>query len=335
MNPITKTVKIESEGSYSIRVYKKDGTPVPEKTLENIGNTVTYAGAYDALFNSGIFASLTIAVGTGTTERTRSDTSLGNETHTGGSADAPVTGIATNGDGTATHTFTRSLSFALGAVVGTFSEVGLKRGSTLIAGQLIKDEFGNPTTVTVLADEQLKVEYTLAFTFPDNSLPVAPIVGTGQVTTPTGTSDYTIYSQPWFAAYVPTGNPAIDRWIRAADAGNVYVLYASSGSRLLMKAAENALSKSFVGDTVTYDFGELVLPPTALDSADIAYISIGGAATTSNATTSFSTTTKRVTSAIGGFGNLNSILGITEFSPPLTKTSSDTMKVRFTLEYKV
>lgn len=56
--------------------------------------------------------------------------------------------------------------FAVGAATGNIAEVGIATiaalsGSILFSRALILDEFGAPTTVTVLADEQLDVTYEL------------------------------------------------------------------------------------------------------------------------------------------------------------------------------
>lgn len=55
-----------------------------------------------------------------------------------------------------------SRQFAIGAVTGTFSEIGMgwaSTGNTLFCRELIRDTGGAPTTITVLADEGLDVEY--------------------------------------------------------------------------------------------------------------------------------------------------------------------------------
>lgn len=60
---------------------------------------------------------------------------------------------------------TKTYTFNVGAVVGNISEIAIwqhagsyKKGS-MFSRALIKDEAGNPTTITVLADEQLIVTY--------------------------------------------------------------------------------------------------------------------------------------------------------------------------------
>ena len=59
---------------------------------------------------------------------------------------------------------TRTFRFALGALNGNFSEVGVGwAAATLFSRALILDGGGAPTTITVLADEQLDVSYQLRF----------------------------------------------------------------------------------------------------------------------------------------------------------------------------
>jgi len=51
---------------------------------------------------------------------------------------------------------------AIGAVVGNISEIGISNdnvGNNLLSRTRVKDSFGNPTSIPVAADEQLKVTY--------------------------------------------------------------------------------------------------------------------------------------------------------------------------------
>jgi hypothetical protein len=71
------------------------------------------------------------------------------------------------------YTMSRTMPFALGAVVANISEVGVWSLTTsfgtnprLFSRALIKDGFGNPTTITVTAEDQLVITYTLTFVMP-------------------------------------------------------------------------------------------------------------------------------------------------------------------------
>lgn len=57
---------------------------------------------------------------------------------------------------------TRAYTFAIGAATGNISEIGvgtLISGPNLFSRALVKDINGSPTTITVLADEQLRITY--------------------------------------------------------------------------------------------------------------------------------------------------------------------------------
>lgn len=81
--------------------------------------------------------------------------------------------------------------FAAGTATGNIAEVGISSqaanpGSVIFSRALVLDEFGVPTTVTVLADEVLDVTYELRL-YP----PLVDVTGT-VVITGSGTHDYTL-----------------------------------------------------------------------------------------------------------------------------------------------
>lgn len=82
-------------------------------------------------------------------------------------------------------------TFPVGAVVGNVAEVGMAPLSTgnLTTRALIRDAAGGPTTITVLADEQLRITYQLI-----NYIPEKDVTGSFDVTTggSTTTINYTI-----------------------------------------------------------------------------------------------------------------------------------------------
>lgn len=99
-------------------------------------------------------------VGTGNSVPQPSDRQLDNQI---GSAGA---GVATATEGTNLAEGYKWLritwTFPLGAVVGNVSEIGTgwtASGETLFSRALVKDEAGNPTAITVLEDEQLRVTW--------------------------------------------------------------------------------------------------------------------------------------------------------------------------------
>lgn len=90
-----------------------------------------------------------------------------------------------------TQTWTLTYRFAFGAVVGNMTEVGVGWSSngtlanlTLFSRELIRDAIGDPTSFTVLADEQLDVVYEVVQFIPDGD-----VTGTIDITG-SGTHDF-------------------------------------------------------------------------------------------------------------------------------------------------
>jgi len=334
----TAPIKLGSEGYFGLAVYKADGTEVTEKRVSNTENVVTYTGAYSLFFGGGnadLLSPMYSQVGTGTTELTRASTGITNllaTTSTSSSVSRSGGNEVSNEDGTATLTAVRTNNFSLGAVVGTISEVGLitKSGNNFIAGQLIKDEFGSPTTLTLLADEQLVVTYTLVLTYPNGSgsfSQAAPVVGSGTVTTPSGTSDYTMYAQPFFNEYLGT-----EVATRTAGADSEYLFLSSTGEPSYGFGSYFSPSVTHDGTTgVSMNFSSKTVAPTDYISSDISFISAGVASTTSYYTRVEPTTKLSVSRD----NSSSSALIVVEFVPALVKTSSDSMTVHMTMDFVI
>lgn len=99
-----------------------------------------------------------IYVGTGTTPPEFTDTTLQNPITDGnGTISRGISGTAPY------HVWARStITFGVGAAAGNISEVGAGPNSSpylLFSRALVVDALGNPTTITVLPDEQLQVVY--------------------------------------------------------------------------------------------------------------------------------------------------------------------------------
>lgn len=131
---------------------------------EGFQNLVTDNGL--DLMNSGGFLT-ELSVGTGTTAPTVSDTAL----------DSLVASTTNAIDRTLDREtvtspfYTRQVvtfEFGVGAAAGNLAEVGVGLSPTdLFSRSLIKDAMGNPTTITVLADEILRVEYEARVYIPE------------------------------------------------------------------------------------------------------------------------------------------------------------------------
>lgn len=171
-----KEIKLGAKGYYT--VYRKDAEGSIRWKSAKVGNIITNNGINNIYFPTTFNRLVTpfaMRVGTGTNEILENSTGLGSPIFSAVGNAAVSSNIVDNLDGTSTLTSVRRASWPLGTTAGTISEVGIVAGTSsgqdnsLYAGQLIKDEFGDPTTVTILSDEQLVVEYTLEFTYPNTS----------------------------------------------------------------------------------------------------------------------------------------------------------------------
>lgn len=171
-------LKASAIGHYTVKVLDKEGNEVDkgltaptENVVTNLGTTYYRSAATSQRSAAAMFQNtFYIGLGEGSIERTKASTDLDNpfaiaRPSVGASAGS---GFTDNLNGTETYKRVCRAAFPLGAVVGTVSEVGVfssATGTDLIAGQLLKDGAGQPTTITVLADEQLIVEYTIEWTY--------------------------------------------------------------------------------------------------------------------------------------------------------------------------
>lgn len=164
MQPIIE-LKSELEGIIKLEIIKEDGTLKEAEGLNvPFYNLITDAGLN---FVSGYTtigeATSYCRVGTSSTTPNVSDTTLGAQT---GSA-CPVETSTNSVQYTTTPYYsnhTRVYTFTVGAVSGNLTEIGFfsaASNGTMWSRSLIKDSGGNPTTLTLLATEQLKVTYTV------------------------------------------------------------------------------------------------------------------------------------------------------------------------------
>ena len=164
MHPIIE-LKSELEGIVKLEIIKEDGTLKEAEGL-NIPfyNLITDAGLNFVSGNSIIeTATRYCKVGTGSTTPTVSDTALAAQT-----GSVSPTGTTTKSIQYTVEPYYSNhqavYTFAVGAVSGNLSEIGFfssSSGGTMWSRTLIKDSGGNPTTLTLLATEQLKVTYTV------------------------------------------------------------------------------------------------------------------------------------------------------------------------------
>lgn len=158
------SMEVVDSGKYKAQVYKKDketGELVLQRESGWSDNIITDL-ALDAMASgTGLTSSGSIQVGTGTTPETGADTSLEN----GGPFENSATfSLSTSYPSVPYYTArTFVYTFSEGAATGTWTEVGKWSGNstsgTFTSRSLFKDEFGDPTSITVLADEILRITY--------------------------------------------------------------------------------------------------------------------------------------------------------------------------------
>jgi|SRR5690554_478906 len=134
-------------------VVKKEYTP--------FNNIILDTGLVN--LGSNLYPFRYMVVGASNVEPLPTDTTLGSKF--GGSAEAPTNGLqgAWGWDALENYISTSFVfTFGVGTTTGNVSEIGVgpnSNGTNLTSKALVRDEMGNPTTVTVLSDEQLRVTY--------------------------------------------------------------------------------------------------------------------------------------------------------------------------------
>ena len=162
MQPIIE-LKSELEGIIKLEVIKEDGTLKEAEGLNvSFKNLITDAGLNSLAEGNEIsYASRYCKVGTSSNTPAVSDTALGAKT---GSASSSGTKTSSVQYSTTPYYSQHQTvyTFAVGAVSGNLTEIGFfsaDTGGIMWSRALIKDSGGNPTTLTLLATEQLKVTY--------------------------------------------------------------------------------------------------------------------------------------------------------------------------------
>ena len=334
-----KSINIGSLGYYSLDVLDSKGNPVKGKKVERVNNVITFSGAYSQLFEKGTTGPLWSNLGTGTVERVRTDIGLGQES--GSRSDFSYADRSGNEvdnlDGTSTLTLTRVYSLGIGAKVGTFSEVGLFDSSssgTLVAGQLIKDEFGSPTTITLLSDEQLIITYTLEWTVNN----ISSQVGTGIVTDNASNDyNYAIFAQPYFNAYAnpsegdnatatsPVSNGQTEIAVRAANGTtNFNFNPINSGSMSVSHNGSGTVTMIMTSGTIAPNEG------TFTDGVFFTLLRNPGRSTLNSVMDIVDLAVPRISS-----DDLYGAHCIIKFSDPITKTSSFSFRIGGEIVYAI
>lgn len=144
--------KLQFEGFFKFVATKRDGT---QRVLADWNKNLILDGGLNRLGVGGVLDNC--QVGEGNTAPDVAQTGLIDLVAT--TTNALTTTAGTN---TPTNTYAwvrRTYRFAEGAAAGNLAEVGIGFSGGLFSRSLIRDALGDPTTITVLADETLDVTY--------------------------------------------------------------------------------------------------------------------------------------------------------------------------------
>lgn len=144
---------------FSLEAIKTDGSV--RQLSGGFPNLVTDVGL-SAFAHGGGNLFTRCMVGTGNQTPDFTDTSLQNQIASSDSSSVSRGNNLAEGFAWCRLTFT----FSQGAVVGNVSELGIGSDSVLYSRALILDQYGNPTTITLLSDEQLRVTWEHRFYWP-------------------------------------------------------------------------------------------------------------------------------------------------------------------------
>ena len=169
-NIISANLSTGVEGHFRLEVLRSDGS-VKEDT-GFFRNLILNQGLDNLFKMPAVQAYYYIQVGFGNGAPSVTDTAL--QSHAAGINSFSQyyndpTGVVTTSP---RYYYDRAtVTFATGAVVGNVAEIGAASSSagpnTLFSRALVKDSNGDPTTVSVLADEQLRVTYELRWYIPE------------------------------------------------------------------------------------------------------------------------------------------------------------------------
>ena len=158
---------INSDGSIARACYKPHSNLITNYGLESLYLRNNSGGWGSYAWDVTKY----IAIGTGTAEPTITDTRLGTEVFRGErnydayNADSysPAGGV----DGYYYVTRTRGYQTNLGDLNNDVSEIGFSpdptpNGASLFSKHRLKDEYGNPTSIRVNSDQQLRIKYIVS-----------------------------------------------------------------------------------------------------------------------------------------------------------------------------
>lgn len=240
---------INSDGSIARACYKPHSNLITNYGLESLylGNTNIYGGY--AWTVTGC-----IAIGTGTAEPTITDTRLGTEVFRGvrnynaynADSYSPAGGV----DGYYYVTRTRGYQTNLGDLNNDVSEIGFSpdptpNGASLFSKHRLKDEYGNPTSIRVNSNQQLRIKYIV-------SISVTPI------TTYTGSFE--------LSGYTPTTINYTAGW---QSCSNFDLVASTTWQTLEMYFYSTSASFNPIGTTASVGGWTMINQSTASLSSDL------------------------------------------------------------------
>jgi len=168
-DPLLHLPKMSVGCFFRVEKYKKHGVityagPWFKNTVLNVGLDQIATGQSLA---PGVGALRWINVGTGTSEPAATQTGLDTYLASTNTTYGGMTYDYSNGDelagNPAWRSFQRTLEFAIGSCTGNLTELGLSRTSNAnyFNRQLFRDDLGDPTVITVLSDEGIRITVKL------------------------------------------------------------------------------------------------------------------------------------------------------------------------------
>lgn len=163
------------EGLFTFEVFcSKNGKS--KRKYKTFPNLITNWGL-DRIASGGVLNGC--VVGTGTAPELPTDQALQSRIGPIAAQPAPTNSASTGGSPYYTSQVS-TYSFAANTVVGNITEVGIvgnpSSPNQLWSRSLVKDGSGNPTTITILADEVLQVTYELRTYLNENIVSGGPVV---------------------------------------------------------------------------------------------------------------------------------------------------------------
>lgn len=217
--------------------------------LTSFKNLILNQGLNDWMLNSTVACMSFCAVGTGSTAPLVTDTGLATElTRTSTRVDiSPSPALVGS---TYEYATRQQYTFPLGGVVGNIAEIGVGRSAgPLVTRALIKDALGDPTVITVGAEEQLIVIYTLVKVIPTASSAGVLTIDVNDIPT-----DYTIEIKPSNLGatdnfYFFSGTRSLSDSVTVFYVFETQTLGAVTGSPSGTSLAGDQVTSAYVADT--------------------------------------------------------------------------------------